>query len=167
MSRLRPLLLPLPLLLSSLFAQDEPAAVPAPAVEARLAEALQQAQLVYQPDPDGDCRLLLEFESGRSQQVFAMSGTEEFGGWELREIWSVAGSGDKLLDPANLELLLRANSVDLLGAWALRQVGEATTLVYRLQAPADCEPALLRRLIGHVARGADELERSLGGGDEY
>jgi hypothetical protein len=147
-----------------LHAQDEPAV---PAVDQGLAECLQQAQLVYEADPDGDCRLLLEYESGRSQQVFVSSRSAEVAGWELREIWSVAGMGDALAKPETMELLLRANSAEEVGAWAYRQVGEAPALVFRLQAPAACDPFLLRRLVGLVGRSADDMEQSLGNGDEF
>ncbi len=148
----------------SVFAQDE---VAFPPVDGELAACLQEAKLVWEPDADGDCRLLLEYESGRSQQVFVTSRTEELDGWKLREIWSVAGMGATLQEPVNMELLLRTNPDQLLGAWGYRQIGEQTAAVFVLKAPAACDPQQLRRLIALVGRSADEMEQSLGEGDQF
>lgn len=149
----------------SLWAQDG-SGQEAAAMSADLADCLQQALLVWQPDPDGDARLLLEFEDGRSQQVFVRSEVVDVAGVAMREVWSVAASGTVLADPATMESLLLANS-DETGCWCLRPLGGSTTLVHRMMVPTECDPGRLRRLIGLSGRAADAMEQGLTGSDEF
>jgi hypothetical protein len=139
----------------------------AAAVSGDLADCLQQALLVWQPDPDGDARLLLEFEDGRSQQVFVRSQVVDVAGVAMREVWSVAAPGAAVQDPATLESLLLANSDEEAGCWSLRPLGGSTTLVHRMMVPVECDPGRLRRLIGLSGRAADAMERGLTGSDEF
>jgi hypothetical protein len=148
------------------WALDEPTEE-APPVSKDLADCLQQALLVWQPDPDGDARLLLEFEDGRSQQVFVRSEVLDVAGWNQREVWTVAAAGPALQDPATLESLLLANPGEEAGAWGLLPLGGSVTLIYRMLVPAECDPVRLRRLIGMAGRAADAMERGLTGADEF
>jgi len=145
---------------------EEPV-VEIPAVSRDLAECLHLAQLVWQPDPDGDARLLLEFEDGRSQQVFVRSEALDVAGLDMRELWTVAATGSSLQEPATLESLLLANSGEEAGAWSLRPLGGSLTLVYRVLVPTECDPGRLRRLIPMAGRTADAMERGLTNSDEF
>lgn len=151
---------------SAALAQDGTGRAAA-AVSGELADCLQQALLVWQPDPDGDARLLLEFEDGRSQQVFVRSEVVDVAGLAMREVWSVAASGSAVQDPSTLESLLLANSDEDAGCWCLRPLGGSTALVHRVMVPTECDPGRLRRLIGLSGRAADAMERGLTGSDEF
>lgn len=117
-------------------------------------------------DADGDFRVIMAFESGRSQQVFVRSRTSTLDGLEIREIFSPAAVGDSLDRRDNLLLLLLANHDYTLGAWELEPAHDGHAALFTLRVPADPEAAVLRRLIGAAAQAADEMELTLTGRDD-
>lgn len=144
-------------------AQDEPVAQPG---DPRVTALLQLAGLVYEVDPDGEFRLLLEFDDGRSQQVFIRSETNSLEGLEVREIYSPGALGDTLAAAGTMDLLLRANHEAIMGAWEYQLMAGGDAALFCVRVPADPDAALLRRLVGTVGRMADDMEAAITGKDD-
>ena len=165
---MRPTALLLPLVLAlalpaAAIAQDqEPEAPQAdPLVRAQL-EALGYG---FEVDADGDFKLLFDLEEGRSQLAYVISGTEEYGALQVREVWSPAyrTEGDAFpVDVANR--LLQASHTGKLGAW-VRQDDMAVLVV---KVAAGATGAELAAAITYAIHAADGMEAELTGGqDEF
>jgi hypothetical protein len=149
------------LLTAPLAAQDE-----APLGDARLRPLLAEAGLIHELDPDGEYRLLLEFEDGRTQLVFIRSGTSNLEGLEVRESYSPGCLGDTLASSMVMTLLLHANHDVIMGAWEYQASTQGDVALFCARIPADPDAAVLRRLVGLVGQVADDMEELLTGKDD-
>lgn len=119
---------------------------------------LKEAGYKYQVDDDGDYRLILELDDGRTQLVFVRSPVETFGSHRVREIWSPAymAGGDAF--PALVANRLLEASADLkLGSWVKQ--GRHAMLVVKIDANAPA--AALDEAVSAAAVVADSMEMEL------
>lgn len=169
------ILLPLVLLaclsLAAAFSHAQPqprAAVNTPAAndaDPRLVAAMERSGLEYEIDADGDVKILLKWDDGRSQAVWANSIIETYEGMEIREVWTVVAeyeSKDDIL-PRILVDLLSANFKLKFGKYALlvnENSGEVRVL-FILTIAADLDGPTLAKVISFVGEIADEKEIEL------
>lgn len=132
----------------------------------RVKRILDALELTYSIDSDGDFKVELEFDDGRSQMAYIDSATEHIGDFEIREIWSVAYISEGFLDADIANRLLLRNSELKIGSWRLIPGGNNTYLVaFCIQVAADCDPNAFAQSLGIVLEVADEMEEALTGGD--
>ncbi len=137
----------------------------APAYDERVGDILDELELKYTIDDDGDFRVIFGMGDGRSQLAFIMSDTNEYLNLEIREIWSFgyrAPSGEFPGSIANK--LLEDTFPKKLGAWA--KLNDRAVFVVKLSANADSESLL--SALTMALEAADEMEKSLSGDtDEF
>ena len=137
--------------------------------DARIKKLLDQTELKYEIDEDGDFKLLFEYDDGRSHIVFINSQTESYQGLEIREIWAVGyvppEEGESV--PANIsENLIRANAQIKLGAWQVQKLGEKEVGVFRAMIAADAGKEVVLDTLRLVGISADEKEAELLSSDD-
>lgn len=133
----------------------------------RVQKLLEKLDLKYSVDQDGDFKVVVEFEDGRSQAAFINSDTETLGGFEIREIWSVAYISEGYLDIDTANTLLLANDKLKIGAWRLIAAGKNRYLAaFCVQISADTDPQSFLDALLVVLRIADEMEEKLTGEDD-
>jgi hypothetical protein len=132
----------------------------------RVKRLLDTLELKYSVDNDGDFKVMVEFEDGRSQAAFINSQTEAFGDFEIRELWSAAYVSEGYLDIDTANTLLMKNFELKIGSWRLIPAGNNTFLVaFCVQIAAECDPNSFWRALAFVLGTADEMEAKLTGAD--
>jgi len=134
--------------------------------DARVRRALQQTELKFDTDKDGDYRLHFTFEDKRTQLAFIRSRTSEWGNMEIREVFALGYKGQSRLSQAMLEKLLKDNAVKKSGAWELLEQNGTYAAVFSVKVSADCDSAALETVVRGVAVSADEMEKALTGTDD-
>lgn len=126
-------------------------------VEARL----EARGMKYETDADGDHKLVYRYEDeGRTQLVFVSGGTEQVGGFIVREVFSPAAEvGRDGIDGRKALELLAGNRSNKLGAWELH----GDTLVFVIKLPDSLDAAQLESALDIAAQSADEMEKQLSG----
>jgi len=133
----------------------------------RVKKMLDALELKYSIDQDGDFKIIIEFEDGRSQVAYINSETQTIGDFEIREIWSVAYISEGYLDIDTANTLLMKNFEMKIGSWRLIPAGNNTFLVaYCVQIAANCDPNAFSHTLGIVLQVADDMEEKLTGADE-
>lgn len=132
----------------------------------RVQTRLDNAGIQYDVDEDGDYRMIIELEGGRTQIVFVNGDTHEVRGMEIREVWSVAMRADSIPPAVTREMLLR-NARYVLGAWNIAPMGGREHLVFAIQLNALTPADDLAQAILIAAAAADEVELELLGSDEF
>ncbi len=155
--------------LTAAFSYAQPrATVNTPAAndaDTRLVAAMERSGLVYEINADDDAKILLEWDDGRSQAVWANSVTENHQGIEIREVWSVVAeyeSKDDIL-PRILVDLLSANFRLKFGKFALlvNEDSGKVRVLFILTVSADMDGPTLAKIISFVGEVADEKEIEL------
>ena len=135
-----------------------------PEHDARVKTLLDETDLKYEIDKDGDFKLLFEYDDGRSHIVFVNSGTESYQGMEIREVWAVGyvppEDGDKV-ESKICENLIRANATSKIGAWQVQKMGDKEVAVFRAMIPAASDQQTLTDTLKLVGISADEKESEL------
>lgn len=133
----------------------------------RIKRVLETLELKYSVDQDGDFKIIVEFQDGRSQVAYINSETQTVGDFEIREVWSVAYIAEGYLDIDTANTLLLKNFEMKIGSWRLIPAGNNTFLVaFCVQIAADCDPSSFSRTLGIVLEVADTMEEKLTGGDD-
>lgn len=130
----------------------------------QVGHALDALGLDYTIDSDGDYKLVLSFDDGRSQLVFVRSVVHSYKSHRLREIWAPgyrAPIGQFPADVAN-RLLEDAND-QVLGSW----VKQGPVAMFVVKVDADTYGSRLHDAISAAAVAADTLEEELTGADEF
>ncbi|PSF33881.1 hypothetical protein C7H19_19350 [Aphanothece hegewaldii CCALA 016] len=132
----------------------------------RVQNLLELLELKYSIDQDGDFKVIVEFNDGRSQVAFIDSDTQNIGDFEIREIWSVAYVSEGFLDIDTANTLLLHNHQLKMGSWRLIPGEDNTFLAtFCVQISADCDPESFGQALGLVLETADEMEEKLTGRD--
>lgn len=150
-------------------AQENAAVAAVAEHDARIRERLEQTDLKFEIDGDGDFKLLFEYDDGRSQIVFINSQTETYEDLEIREIWAVGYVPDKEDGkvPSDVSAnLIRANSQIKMGAWQVQKLGGKEVGVFRATISADADKETILDTLRLVGISADEKEAELLGSDE-
>lgn len=138
---------------------------PAPG-DPRVASALRSIGIPPETDEDGDYRLTLPVTAGRTQLVWIMSRTQEWGGLEIREVWSPGFRTAGRLDLEMARRLLGENTARKLGAWRIMGTGDRESAVFAVQVEADATGEILRDVLQLVSAVADAMERETVGSDD-
>jgi len=135
--------------------------------DARVEKLLEEADLNYTIDEDGDFRLEFALDDDRSQLVWISSKTASYEVLEIRDVWSVAYRSKEPLSADIANKVLRKNGEMILGAWQIKKWGEEYVLAYAAQVAANTDAASLESAAEAVVISADELEKELTGKDEF
>ena len=141
----------------------------APSGDQRVKKALDELELKYTIDSDGDFKLTFEFEDGRSQLCFINSNTETFKNLEIREVWAPGYKSDGPFSATVANKLLEDSFKKKLGAWQTMTSDDGTYLaVFAAKIDAACDAPSLHACIKAVISAADDMEESLTGDkDEF
>src|SRR4051812_19328228 len=136
--------------------------------DSRVQALLDELELKYDIDSDGDFRVGFELDDGRAQLGFIRSETTQFGKFDIREVFAVAHISEGPL-PADLaNALLIYNAHVKLGSWRVeRQPDDKCVVVFAVQIAADPDPKSLYTAMSLVVHTADNVERKLDADDKF
>lgn len=133
----------------------------------RVKKLLEDAEIKYEVDKDGDFKLINEVNDGRTQLVFVLSETSKLGTLEIRQLWSVAYRSKDPFPALIANRLLEANSEVKLGAWQTLKMGNDYLAIFSAQVAADTDRRSLLLALHAVTTTADEIEKELTGKDDF
>ncbi|MCX7930618.1 MAG: hypothetical protein N2663_07865 [Chlorobi bacterium] len=133
----------------------------------RVKAILEEADVKYTIDGDGDYRVVNRVDSTRTQLAWILSRTSNYGKIEVRDVISIAYKTSENLSPRLMQRLLEANNRTKIGAWAIQREGDQTIVLFRTQIAANTDALLLLHAILAVTLSADALEQELLGTDDY
>jgi hypothetical protein len=141
----------------------------ASAQDSRVRSALDNAGLKYTITDNGNFKIPFDMGNGRTQVVIVNSKTYEFGGAEIREIFSVAAvvSSKSAFTQNNLFRLLELNETYKIGAWQIHGGESPYTLQFAIRAGANTSSSILADLIKLAAKTADDMEQRLTDEDKH
>lgn len=129
----------------------------------RIKKALDELDVKYMIDDDGDYAITITYEAeGRSQLVYVVSETDSIEGFEIRDIFSYAVR-DKAPTLEMTSDLMRTSNKSLIGAFEMTSGGN---ILYIAKIPANLPPKQLHGIIRAVAAYADDAEKEILGSDE-
>jgi hypothetical protein len=138
----------------------------APQGDPRVKRMLEVLDLKYSVDGDGDFKVVVKFDDGRSQLAYINSETQSINDFEIRELWSIAYVSKGYLDIDTANTLLMKNHEMKIGSWRLVDAGDNTYLVtFCIQIAANCDPKSFTQSLSLVLRVADKMEAALTGAD--
>jgi hypothetical protein len=130
--------------------------------DARVAKQLDKLGLQYTTTSSGNYSIEKDIKGDRKQTVFIMSKTETYGGLEIREIWSNAGSFDTEVPADTMLELLNDNNTEKIGAWSVEQSDDGGYLVFfSLKVPVYLRDKDLSDMLDFASTVADEMELKL------
>ncbi len=132
----------------------------------RVEAVLDNLDMNYEIDSDGDFKMIIEFDDDRSQVVFVSSTTYELNDLEIREVWSVGHISENRLSAVVANRLLEESSEVILGGWEVQDWGGEQVAVFRAKMSANVSGDALYSAISAVSQTADEMEKALVGTDE-
>lgn len=134
----------------------------------RVRRLLDELQLRYQIDEEGDFFVTFNIDDVRSQTVTVESQTREMGNLEVRGIWSMGFESASPLDADTATALLIHNGDLNLGAWQLiTNQDNSCMALFLCSIAAVTTAASLRSVMHAVALAADEIEEKLTGKDIF
>lgn len=128
----------------------------------RIKKALDELDVKYMIDDDGDYANTIYEAEGRSQLVYVVSETDSIEGFEIRDIFSYAVR-DKAPTLEMTSDLMRTSNKSLIGAFEMTSGGN---ILYIAKIPANLPPKQLHKIIRTVAAYADDAEKEILGSDE-
>jgi hypothetical protein len=136
--------------------------------DSRVQTLLEELELKYDIDSDGDFRVGFQLENGRSQLGFIRSETTQFGKFDIREIFAVAHISDGPLDAQLANALLIYNAHVKLGSWRVqRREDDSCVVAFAIQIAANTDAKSLYTALKLVIETADEVERKLDEEDKF
>ncbi len=134
----------------------------------RVAKALDDLDIRYEIDPQGDYKFGFNLGDDRSQMGFIRSRTFEFAGVELREVYSAGLQSFGPFDARTANLLLAQNADVKIGAWEVGHNKEDQHFaVFSATIAADLDGEALLEVIHGVVMTADQMEQRLAGRDDF
>ena len=131
-------------------------------------DLLEELELKYDIDSDGDFRVGFELGNGRAQLAFIRSETTQFGKFDIREIFSVAKISEGPLDPQLANARLICNAHVKLGSWrVIRQPDDRCIVAFAVQIAATTDATSLYTALRLVIDTADNIERKLDEEDKF
>ena len=140
--------------------------VGAQALDEGLQSQLDEAGVKYDVTKSGNAKVVFTEESDRTQVVYVRGKPDRLEGFELREIWSVAGTLDPEPDNQTLLDLLTEGGGQTLGAWNLEKSDDGWLVYYSAKLPADLPGKDLRAALEALAGIADAKELQLFDSDD-
>jgi hypothetical protein len=136
--------------------------------DSRVQALLEELELKYDIDSDGDFRVGFELDDGRTQLAFIRSETTQFGKFDIREIFSVAHISEGPLDGQLANALLIYNAHVKLGSWRMeRQDDDRCIVAFAVQIAANTDATSLYTALRLVIDTADDIERKLDEEDQF
>ena len=140
---------------------------PEPSGDPRIKDVLEELQIRYEVDQDGDYKVLFEWDDdGRSQVAFINSATETLDQMELREVWSAAYVSEKPLEAKVANRLLEDSFIKKLGSWQVMKTSDQWVGMFTVKIDADADAAAIMTALEAVLTSADEMEKELLGSDD-
>jgi hypothetical protein len=133
----------------------------------RVKRVLDQTDLKYTIDKDGDFRFVFDLPGDRVQVVFINSKTEKYGNFEIREIWSAGYQSDSPFSAAIANRMLVNNFETKLGAWQTARLNGKNVAVFTAKVDASLNATQLEVVLTAVRRIADEMEKEITGRDDF
>lgn len=133
----------------------------------RIAPLLDQLDIDYDTDSDGDYQAVLQLSGDRYQQVVISSSTKRIGGLEIRKIYSIGYKSAEPLGQKIANLLLGINHSSKLGAWQVMASDGEYFAAYNAQISANTDAQTLLTVINAVVESADSIEAYLTGRDVF
>lgn len=135
----------------------------------RIKTDLDALGLTYEILTSGDFKLVYNVADNRTQMVIINSKTEEYGGMEIRKLWSVAGvPTDENTYPSDvLFAFLKLNAMYSLGAWEIAEEENQFFLLYNMRISVDTSQSILRELLNLSAIKTDEMEQNIKEEDNF
>jgi hypothetical protein len=139
-----------------------------PTADPRVQRVLDELEIRYQINDEGDFLVGFELESGRHQSAFIRSRTYEFLGLEIREISSAAILSQGPFDARTANILLQQNEQLKIGAWGVISDNEDThAAIFTAKIAADLPAEELLGVLMTVLNTADAMEARLSGRDDF
>lgn len=121
----------------------------------------------YTTTKSGNYSIDFSRDGDRQQTVYIMSKTETYGGIEIREIWSNAGTFDAEPTAKVMLELLSENDTEKIGAWNVETSDDGSYLAYfSIKVPSYVKDKDLSDLLEFASNVADEMEAKLFNVDE-
>ena len=133
----------------------------------RIKAALDKLGWKYEIDKDGDFKVGMKLDNGRTQLAWISSSTEKLDNLEIRQVMSPGYKTDGALAAQVANQLLVDNARKKLGAWQTFSNGKTSLAVFAAKIPADSDPESLRSSLQAVFYSADAMEKTLTGKDEF
>ncbi len=123
---------------------------------------LQAAGIRYEVDGDGDYKVTYNYsKEGRTQLVFVSGGTQQVGGFTVREVFAPAARMEKdgITGAKALELMAESRE-NKLGAWEV----DGDVLYFVIKFPDTLDANQLESMMDIAAETADDMEIMISGG---
>lgn len=163
-------LLPFLLLGSALAAAPLLSSAQQAEYDASVKKTLDKADLKYEIDEDGDFKMVIGLEEGRTQLVFVYSSVLTYDGVNVRTIMSplkVADNREELSEDLLYQLLVE-NGENKIGSWEIIEAPDGKLMFqYVVKVPTDLNADDLRSMIGLAAVAADQIENKISTEDTY
>jgi hypothetical protein len=130
--------------------------------DARVSKTLDKVGLKYTTTSSANYSIVMDLDDDRSQTVYVMSTTETYGGLEIREIWSNAGTFEYEPGIEEMLQLLEDNNSEKIGGWCLESQDDGSYLAYfAIKVPTYLKDGDFQDMVEFTAKVADEMELSL------
>jgi len=135
----------------------------------RVKSKLDNLGIKYQITDKGNFKVIFDMGKDRTQMVIINSNTYEYGGMEIREIFSTAAIVESKYDfnQSILFSLLELNETYKLGAWQIDGGTSPYILQFALRISANSTQTVLDDVIRLAAKVADEMEQKLTSEDKH
>lgn len=135
--------------------------------DSRISILLEELEIEYQLDDDGDFQAVFQLDDKRSQTVYISSSTNTIAGLEIRKVYSIGYMSEKPLGQKIANLLLGINHSSRLGAWQVMSSENAYYAAYNAQIAANTDANTLSTVLKAVVESADSIEDYLTGADVF
>ncbi len=154
--------------LSPAFGQTkQPQSLVAPRLEA----AMDDTDLMYRVDEDGDVQLEIAWDDNRSQLVIVNSATETYDDMEVREVWTRVAIYEDFdsIPKKDLLALLEASEQLKMGRYTAITADDGSVMIFlAVVVDANMSGEDLASVIDIVAVQGDEMEKDLmDGSDDF
>jgi len=133
----------------------------------RVKAALEKLGLKYEVDEDGDFKVGMKFDDGRTQVAWITSQTEQLGKMEIREVSSAAYRSNGPISDKIANQLLADSAQKKLGAWQTFNNGKTYVAVFSAKIDASGSPEMLESSLRVVLYSADSMEKTLTNKDDF
>ncbi|MEN9978733.1 MAG: hypothetical protein ABIK38_00105 [candidate division WOR-3 bacterium] len=135
----------------------------------RVKAILDDAGYKYEIDSDNDFKMVFDTDENRTQLVFVNSGTETYGDFEIREVWSPVYKFKGNLPAGHANKLLEQSYMKKIGSFDVWVRSDGSKVVrFCAKIAADADASTLTDVIRAVYTTADLMEKELTGKkDEY
>ncbi|MDX2232485.1 MAG: hypothetical protein NW220_22835 [Leptolyngbyaceae cyanobacterium bins.349] len=133
----------------------------------RVKTVLDKLGLKYEVNQDGDFKVGMEMQNGRTQLAWINSQTEKLGNIEIREIISPGYRSNGAIPEKVANQLLADSAQKKLGAWQVMSNGTTHVAVFVAKIESNGNPAVMEAALRLVLYSADEMEKALTGKDDF